>query len=219
MKKIALIVFTCCLIIPGIAFADECSYQDKQRLQKLANNVTYTVEEGYNMLAEKDGTFIITFAGVSDELFFADSLSNLRVNYMDYNMGEFSVSNIDGGQTYQMRVYGRNTCEHTTIRTITINLPVLNIYYGDPICNDAREYSLCSKYNSTLISYEEFVYKVEEYKKNRVLNNNTNDNTSIEEPRWYQIYRKYYWPALISLIIVLGILIFLWIKEQKKNAL
>lgn len=218
MKRI-LIILSLLFMFPLTTLAyGECEFQDRERIQKLADNVTYVVVENTDEYGKFNGTFKIIFSGVSNELIFEDNLGHFYTNYEDYDFGEFFTYDMNQGIKYQTYIYGLNTCKFDKFRTITINLPTYNPYYDNPLCEDAKELSVCSKWGNVNISYDEFAKKVEEYKTTK--NHSVIDNNNSANENWlYNLYHNYYWLGLSSMIIILGILIFFWIKEQQKNRL
>ncbi len=220
MKRIVFSLIICLFMFPSLVDAAECSASDRERLQKFANNVTFTLEE-----ANYNGKFYfdVLFAGVSSDLLFRSSeklsyYKNYSSNYID----EFVVEMLEPGRTYEFEVLGYTKCNTTLLRNITITVPNYNVYHNDNVCNDAKEYSLCNKWYKNEYSYDEFVKKVTEFKNNKQNNKNdyeqniSNDNGGFD---LYSFYQKYYWYVLFSMIAALGLLIYFWIKENKKNKL
>lgn len=214
MKKKIFFLLLMLVFIPYVSKADECPSDQRERIQKMADNITVNVEEN------QDGTFTAVFAGVSRQV----SILN-RANYAKYwnigsnDYGEIAVKGLQQGSTYYFYVESfPQYCLLERFRTITINIPKINPFYKDEICDSAKEYSLCQKWTNVNINYEEFTTRVNEYIKGK-----NKDNTIKEDTRknfdFFQFYEKYYWPTFISMICILGILIYLWIKENKKNKL
>lgn len=194
----------------------ECSNNDKERLQKLANNVTYTIDENVN------GTFKVTFAGLSDDvrIFNPRNMGYYR-NLSNSKVGEVSIDQLQQGETYQFYVYSATTsCVIDRFRTITINVPNINPYYNDDICKNARNYSLCQKFTEVNLSYDEFVQNVSNYIKENGSQGSTIKPQDTAKPfNFLKFYKKYYWPTFIGMILIFIVIIILWIKENKKNKL
>lgn len=218
MKRIFIIAMLF-FIFPTMSFSLECSFQDRERLMKMADNVTYVVEENLDENGEFNGTFKLVFSGVCNEIYFRDSLGYSYINYRDENCGDFFTEDISGGQKYQVVISGFNTCMFEQFRTITVNLPMYNKFYDDPLCENAKEFKFCNKWGNYNISYDEFTQKVAEYKKN-TQNSIIEPTTNVAKKNLvYEIYQKYYWIALVILVVMFGTLIYFWIKEQQKNKL
>ena len=208
MKRIFIIVVTL-LLFPKIVFA-QCSNSDLARLKKLASNISYVIEEN-------DGTISVTFTGVSNEL--AISLYNRQYNYSD-ELGEIKFYGMKGGLSYNFDVYGNENCTYNLIKQIDVTISRLNDYYDDPICEQARGYKYCQKWIDKYVDYEELQKGIEQYL-NTKPNDGNNNKPSITNAGhdFYYYYNKYYWLALGMSIAILGILIYLWIKQNKKNQL
>lgn len=215
MRKIIFGIIISFCLLPNLVKA-ECSLENREILQKLANNITYTTDENEN------GTFKVTFAGLSDDVRILNprNLAYYR-NLSDSKVGEVSIDQLKQGEIYQFYVYSATTsCVIDRFRTITINIPKINPYYNDEICNEAKSYSLCQKFTEVNLNYDEFVQSVRDYIKNNNRQNidiNQNDNTKTFN--FFKFYNKYYWPTFIGMILILVVIIILWIKENKKNKL
>lgn len=208
------IVIMVVAMMPMVIDASECSNEDRNRLQNLANNVSVTLVEHDN------GTFDATFSGLSNELKIYSTTTYLNYyNTLPTPIGETTIKNLKYGETYQFRLSGYAKCYSNVIKTITVNIPSKNPYYGDEVCNNAKDYSLCQKWADVDISYDEFTKKVNEYIENNKKNGNNNTNQNGKKNNFFEFYEKYYWPTFIGMICILGLLIFLWLKENKKNKL
>lgn len=217
MRRFVYILVISICLFPNLIKASECSNEDRARLQKFADNVTYTLEE------MNDGSFSISFYGVSDEIriYNPDNLLYYR-NILNSEIGETVINNLKFGSKYRFIIQSASmTCLMDRFRTITINVPSKNPYYNDSICENAKEYKLCQKWENVNVSYEEFTNKVNEYIKQK--QTKPNDNPIIENNKnnfdFFEIYNKYYWPTFIGMICLLILLIILWIKQNKKNKL
>lgn len=219
MRKIVFWLIMLIMSLPDCIKAYECSNSDRERLQKLANNITYTLEE---TTINDNIYFNLTFAGVSHELeiFFTNKYLYYNNLYNDY-FSEVHIGNLPSGRTYVFNIQSGNVCIFDVVRTITINTPHYNSYYNDQICNNAKEHAYCQKWNDTSnVTYDTFYSKVNEYIKSKkdVVDNDLNDKEDYYIKFLYY-YEKYYWYALCSLIIVCGLLAYLWVKENRKNRL
>lgn len=218
MKRIIFGVVMLMVIIPISVNAYECSNEDKERLQDLANNISASLEE------QDNDKFSVVFTGVSKQLRIFNPNNWLYYrNITDNEMGEVRIDDLDLGNTYQFQINSATSiCLVEKIRTITVNVPNKNPYYGDEVCNNAKDYSLCQKWTTVNITHDEFVEKVNKYIKDSQ-NTNKNDYNNIDSNdknfNFFELYEKYYWPTFIGMICIFGLLVFLWIKENKKNKL
>lgn len=221
MKRIALSLFICLCVFPCFVKAYECSQSDRERLQKMANNISVTLEE-----KNVDGVihFDATVAGVSKEIrLYEQSTFVYHRNITGNAIYEIVFERLTQGKTYTYKVVGDNVCKNYTFRTIRLSIPKYNSYYNDSICNKAKTYNLCQKwYDTSNLSHEEFVSKVASYIENNITEN-IKPNVSNDNDDFYMLfmrfYDKYYYIVLFSLIICLSILIYLWIRANKKNRL
>lgn len=210
-----LIVFSF-IFFNGTVLALECNNDDKERLQKLANNIGVILEEVDN---KGELYFNATFTGVAKGLMI---ISSDDVIYPGVGTDkEIVINNLSSNTNYNFEIKGSNvnSCFDTTFRKVTLNLPKYNIYYKDQVCNDIPEYSLCQKWNSTDISYDEFLDKVSKYKNNKKEIKIDKQIEINKKFNFLAFYKKYYWYAFGGLLIILGLLIYFWIKENKRNKL
>lgn len=214
MKRIVWLSTLLFLLLPSSIRATDCSGVDRERLQKLANNITVTMEETPNEFGKI--YFKATFAGFSDELIIRSS----DLAFSSLNIGDDAISyavahNLLQNKNYRYSVEGFYKCYGVTFRNITINTPKYNLYYDDELCKENREFYLCNKWGDFNKTYEEFEKEIKEYKK-KVTIETIIDSEDSMYAKFYSLYEKYYFPVLISTIIILGLLVFLWVKENKK---
>lgn len=214
MKRIVTLLISLITIFPISIKAYECSNTDRERLQVLANNITVTLEE------QENRKNLIIFSGLSNELkIYSETDYANHYNATTNNIGETRIENVKNGKSYQFKVTGYLKCYNTTIRMITVNIPSKNPYYGDEICNEASEYSLCQKWTSVGMTHDEFIKKVNEYIENKKDSGKDHTDANNTKNSFFEFYEKFYWPIFVGMICILVLLIFLWIKENKKNKL
>ena len=217
MKKIIFSIFMLATLIPISINAYECSNEDKERLQNLANNISVILEE------QENGNFAAIFSGVSTQLRIFNPNNWLYYRNITGNeIGEVKIEDLNLGNTYQFQINSATSiCLVEKIRTITVNVPNKNPYYGDEVCNHAKDYSLCQKWTTVNMTHDEFVKKVNKYVEDSKNTNKGNNDINSNEQKFnfFEFYEKYYWPTFIGMICILGLLIFLWVKENKKNKL
>lgn len=225
MKKTAFvsIIYILMLLISfpfKVNAAYQCTDADAERLQKLASNVSYVVEEVDN---GNNVRYKITFSGMSDELSIFDNYNLCFKYYVSLNdlfFGEVDIGNLLPGKTYSFDIKGSKKCTIGTLRKIIVNTPEWNNYYNTPICSDVKSFQLCLKHSSTNLSYEDFAKKVEEYKLS-IKDNNKGDN-ELEDDKIEKIleyYEKYYKPFFTLTMCMLILLIVLVVRKNKKNKL
>ena len=222
MKKIFLgLIFMFLIFSVEKVGAIGCNNDEIEKFQKYANNVAYVIEP---VIGENNNaTFDVIFTGIHPK--FRLTYDIYGVDIQDYYatntgaLGEIVLHQLKPGNSYVFKIHGVSRCYTYTFKTFMIDLPNYNQYFNSQICDDAREYKLCQKWVKVDMDYQTFEQKVIDYK------NNKNKKTDVIVPQksssniFYEIYEKYYWPILGGMIALLGLLIYLWIKEQKKNQL
>lgn len=222
MKKIILVI-TILLLFPSTIIGYECSSADRKRLQKLADNITYTVD---SYIDNKGNTkFQIIFAGVSKEIAIFNAETYKYYFYLDMEnngIGEVLINNINDNNKYMFDISGTLRCNTITLRNIIVNIPKINDFYGSKVCKDAMEYYLCQKYTSVNIDYNEFEKKVTNYIKNKEKSNDNSIINNVDEEnylKFLKLYQKYYFFTLIVTINLFILLVFKWFRKNKKERL
>ena len=140
MKK-AFGILLLLLIFPNIISA-ACDYTKHTKYSEVAGNITY--ETSY---LKESSTFNITIYNLVDDM------------YVKYNSRQYShdtsnktlLTKIKEGSRVVVEVYVKDSCD-TPVRTIYINLPYYNKYYGSGKCLDYEDkITLCSQ---QFMSYE-----------------------------------------------------------------
>ncbi len=216
MKKIIkLILFTLILILPLKVFG-ACTVDDKIRYLSLASNITTS----YDYIEANDRvTFSITIHNVHKDLVVKDTVNNKSYSSNRNDLNNYTISNLKDGNNYSFSIYAkRGDCSYKLLNTVYVNLPRYNKYYKDPICNGLDNYNLCQRWGEIgNINYETFKEKVEEYKKETVVEEEIKDNNkkslSIIESLG-DFWAKYYLYITIGTIALLTPII---IIVNKKN--
>lgn len=217
MKRLIYILIISICLFPNLIKGSECTNEQRERLQKLADNVTYTLEEMNN------GNFSISFYGLSDEIRIYNPMNWMYYrNVLNSKFGEVTIPDLTQDTTYRFEIHSAiNCCLVHNFRSITVFIPKQNPYYKDSVCEGVSNLTICQKWSKVDISYDEFVSRVNEYKEQQKdtineipIKENENNNFNFLD-----IYNKYYWPTFIGMISLLVLLIILWIRQNKKNKL
>lgn len=217
MKKIIkLILFTLILILPLKVFG-ACTVDDKIRYLSLASNITTS----YDYTEDNDRvTFSITIHNVHKDLVVKDTINNKSYSSNRNDLNNYTISNLKDGTNYSFSIYAkRGDCSYKLLNTVYVNLPRYNKYYKDPICNGLENYNLCQRWGEIgNINYETFKEKVEEYKKETVIEEEIKDNNkkslSIIESLG-DFWAKYYLYITIGTIALLTPIIIIVNKKSR----
>lgn len=217
MKKIIkLILFTLILILPLKVFG-ACTVDDKIRYLSLASNITTS----YDYIEANDRvTFSITIHNVHKDLVVKDTVNNKSYSSNRNDLNNYTISNLKDGNNYSFSIYAkRGDCSYKLLNTVYVNLPRYNKYYKDPICNGLENYNLCQRWGEIgNINYETFKEKVEEYKKETVIEEEIKDNNkkslSIIESLG-DFWAKYYLYITIGTIALLTPIIIIVNKKSR----
>ena len=194
MNKLKLLLL---LLIP-ISIKAECTNNEITRYKNLASNI--------NNYYEYNEKFDITLYNVSNELIIKKLKDDIPTEEykIDENSKQVKIGNIEPGTRITLGIYSKNKeCDYR-LRTININVPYLNKYYQDKVCEN-NDNPLCSKWiNTNSYTYEQFVYQVTKENKEEII-----EQEDIEEDNYgfFDFLRDFYMPILIVIIIsgILGI--------------
>ena len=150
MKKILLIVL---LFMPFFINA-ECDRELHKSYITYANDISYDTE--YSLGKER---FTVTLYNVIDEM---KVVYNNR-NYTAVN-NEVVIDNVKQGTRMDIRVFAEDGCNES-VRTIVINQPYYNTFYGSSLCNDyVNKITYCThKFTNTEVTEKLIKTAIENY--------------------------------------------------------
>ena len=188
MNKIKLIVVVTLmfLLFPSTKVLAVCPSDSISKLKMLATNINYD----YSYTETNNGIiFQVRFTNVHPKLYIYDDIN--KKSYYGDNNSEVKIGNLEAGKQYKFVVKssdratssnrqevtviidgkestivydsGDNSSECKNIEIVNkyVNLPYYNIYYKDELCNGMEQYKICSKWNRTTLSYEEFKNEIQ----------------------------------------------------------
>ena len=150
MKKILLIML---LFMPFFINA-ECDRELHKSYITYANDISYDTE--YSLGKER---FTVTLYNVIDEM----KVVYNNKNYTAVN-NEVVIDNIKQGTRMDIRVFAEDGCNES-VRTIVINQPYYNAFYGSSLCNDyVNKITYCThKFTNTEVTEKLIKTAIENY--------------------------------------------------------
>lgn len=211
MKRIIFLLILL-LIIPKVNVkALNCQFSEIARLKKIASNVNISYD-----YVEKNNSvvFKVNLINLHKDLYFVDETDNKIYNY---SKNELTLSKYKSGQTVKYTFYSTNPDCPDPLVTLRVVLPTYNEFYKDPVCVGAETYSLCQKWSSHGLSYDEFVSKVTKYKE--TLNEEqTDDKTEkVEQNSFINVLISLLTDYYIFIIIFFMILTISVIVYKRRN--
>lgn len=216
MKKIVRISLLIVLLIP-LRIKGLCTVEDKIRYTNLATNVVSSYD-----YREENGSvlFDITIHNVHKDLVVIDSLTGKKYQNNSNGLSNIVIPDLKDGKNYSFQIWAKTgDCFYRVFNTLYVSTPKYNKYYNDPVCVGASDYLLCQKWTEIgSLSYEEFKYKVEEYKKPKT---EIIINEPKEEINWIYIigdfWAKYYLYILGGILIVFIPIIIILKRRENYN--
>lgn len=150
MKKILLIML---LFMPFFINA-ECDRELHKSYITYANDISYDTE--YSLGKER---FTVTLYNVIDEM----KVVYNNKNYTAVN-NEVVIDNIKQGTRMDIRIFAEDGCNES-VRTIVINQPYYNTFYGSSLCNDyVNKITYCThKFTNTEVTEKLIKTAIENY--------------------------------------------------------
>lgn len=119
MKKLGLILLLCCPMFINAA----CDRDLQSTYNAYAKDISYDTE--YSL---SQGKYTVTLYNIIDEM-------TVKYNNKTYKIenGEVVISNVAEGTNMEIRIFGNDGCSEPS-RTIYIDQPYYNQYFGSTIC-------------------------------------------------------------------------------------
>ena len=155
MRKVKYFIFTlvCMLVIPTISNA-ECDYQRQAELARKASNVQL------NYLYIENQGFQVIMTNLTSDLYAVDMYGQ-RINGGEEKIFEYSSG------TVSFDIYSVDTACSRKLITKSVNLPILNSFYGSDECKQFPEFKYCQLWGNYSIDDEAFQSEFNEYKTER----------------------------------------------------
>ena len=210
MKKI-IIIFVLMLLIPAVKVkAYYCNYLDVANYKKIAYNVNYMYE-----YVEKNGeiTFNVTLVNLNKDIYFIDTTTGKKHTFTN---PEITLTGYNDGEIIKYNFYANDIyCDGSIINTLIVSLPKYNPYYNDKECEGIENFSLCQKWYSHNLTYEQFLKKIGEYKKE---NNTEEEIIKNVENDWRMFIIEFLVNYYYILIIIIVLCFFgIYYINKKEN--
>lgn len=209
MKKkiIFLVLLTLIVFLPKNVKAD-CSDAEIIRLQKLANNVN--INYTYN---SKTDSFDIIITNLKKDLILKDYYT-----HKTYNIDKEIILRNETSGEHKYYIYAKNkTCDKDALITKHISIPFYNDFSNYSECDKYENKTYCQKWLKSPLTYEMWKNKIKEYNSKEQIIENKKEISEFDKYLEIikNVYVKYYYIILPSIITVLAIIIY--IKNKKES--
>lgn len=191
-----------------------CTNEVKKKIREDGQDVVYRLSK---VKVDENVTYTAYFYNVSDSIYLKDSNNTIYTN--------LKIENLKPGSRISVNVYASNKtyCEGYKSSTIIINVPYYNPYFDSELCSGYENYSLCKEHVSVTLTKEEFIEKLNKYKKSL----EKEEEEIVEEPIIedenniidFMLEYRYTILIIITLIVSTIIIIKLVINEKKRGIL
>lgn len=202
MKKVILLLLISFSFINCNALSyGGCDYSTVSRMKSIISNINLSYDY---KIVNNEAYFSVTLTNLTNDLYFYDTTKEKSYYYNNTNQGEITIYDYTSSGSYKF--YSNNpSCKGIYLGSKYYTFPKYNLYYGDPLCSDVPNYSLCQKWQPVNYSRDEFEEKILEYKNSK---EDTEEELVIEYEKTIidkivDIYVKYYYYFLGGIIILL----------------
>lgn len=209
--------------------AEDCSLSALYKLKAYANaaEIKYHYYRGYdaNDRFANRNLFYISINNLLENFYVILEGSDAIFSYDKFSEVPNTVTKglLHGGREYKFNFYADtdDACNGKLLTTKTIKLPTFNYYSLDPLCEGIEEYKLCDMWYSGIITREDFIAKVTEYKENL---NKVDEEPDLSPQNKWDVLMDWlinnYSSLLFSIIILgSGLIIIIKVNEKRKRVL
>lgn len=216
MKKVILFLivsFSFVALSSALTYSG-CDYSAVSRMKSIVSNINLSYD--YKII-DNEAYFDVKLNNLTEDIYFYDTVNDKNYYYSDTINGEIIISGYKINSGSYKFYSNLSECYGISLGTKYYKFPVYNKYYGDPLCTDIPNYSLCQKWSYVNYSQEEFEQKVFEYRNSKTIDDEKEIN--IEYKKTFvdiiiEIYIKYYYYFLGGLILICSAII---IVKNKKD--
>ena len=225
MKKITFLIITLLFCFNSSVKADDtCSSSEMARLRNLADKIEFTYDYEWNYFDdENDGIryeypiFTINATNLNKELKVIIKEDYYNGKYQEFinqgngvgKMGGFR----DGARiAVTIRAYTADSCSGKIIKVKNIDLPILNLRYYQPICQENLNFKYCARFMDKNITDDQFYEELAKWETGNNTDKSNDDNIIVEESSHFFIVI-----IVVAFIAIVGIGIFIGLKKKKND--
>lgn len=184
-----------------------CTNTLKTSLREEANDVVYRLSK------------VESANGVTYTAYFYNLTDNINIYLSDNIVYDNKIENLKPGSNITITIYSSNNnyCAGYKVKTLIINVPFYNPYFGTKLCSGFDDFYLCQEHTNVSLTEEEINKKLNEYKESLTYEKidekeedteEENNNSVLDTINEY----KYYFIGVIVFIIL-----FIVVNLIKKN--
>lgn len=193
-----------------------CEYSEISRLKSIVSNVNISYDY---YIRNNQVYFNVTINNITPGIYFVDSQTGLKYEYSNTVDGEITINDYKNTTGHYKFYSGLSECYGVKLSNKYYTLPTYNSYYGDPLCEDNKNYSLCQKWAKITYSYSEFEKLIYDYNNKEQVLPKEDEIKPIYQQTYLDIfakfYIKYYYFILIGIIFIC---VTVMIISKKKNS-
>lgn len=205
MKKILFIIFMFAFM--NVTYAEECTEEKLKELKQIADNIVIDTEFDDRYIETQMYSFnLITIQGLKEDFYIYSKDMSILYEYKDNIDGK--IEDTITSDIEELYVYS-DICPNEVIRKIKLSLKTYNPYSQYEECEgiSGDELDVCDRYYDKILSEDEFIEKINEYKNN---NKTGTKETNKGNKTIYLI--------IIGSVVVISLVIAL-IVRRKRNIL
>lgn len=188
--------------------AEECSEEKISNLKEFSNAINMTSEfDKDSVVLGIYNNNIVTVQGLTEDLYVVSEDESVGIYYDDLFDG-VAVEVVDS-LTNKFYVYSYS-CPGVVLRTINLSTKRYNIYADYEECDGIEEGELdvCDEFYDGDISYDEFIKKINDYKKKQAA---ISDIDNVVDNNYIYV--------IVGVVILLAVIVMIIIYRKKRNRL
>ena len=192
-----------------------CTNALKTSIREEANDVVYR-------LSKVESNNEVTYTA-----YFYNSTNNLDLYLNDNIIYNDKIENLKPGSNIVVTIYSSNNnyCATYKAKTLMINVPSYNRYFGTEACSGYDDFYLCQEHSKVNMTEEEFNKKLNEYKENLVSDKSDDEKIDVEEVKQnnnllsFISEYKYYFIGVIGFAILFVVIDLIKKNKSKRGIL
>ncbi len=225
IKKIfSLLILIILSISITVRADDKCSKSEMNRLKDLASKIEFSYdyeikENKNNEESWKTIDFSITAINLTDELktmIIYDMYSGNYREFTNNNEHKKTLKGFHEGEKVNITIkaFTNNDCSYQTVLTKTINLPYVNSFYDNDLCQEIKDFKYCTELTEKRLTSKEYYDELNDYYLQKSI------QEIIETEEGSNVKKNYTIIIIIAIgVIVVATILILLFKKRKKDVL
>lgn len=219
MKKKIILFIVSLFIFPLNILAKSqitCDHDEFSNLRKYASNINIS----YNYYLDNgEPYFNVVINNVPSNLYIQNEDTGQKYYYDDNNKGEIVISGLHNVTSLKFASYSNiPTCMDEALSIYYVSLPIYNKYADDPLCEENKNFRLCTRFLTSEVTREYFDEQIQEYieSKNKPATEEEKEEKKVKNfDSWQDLVIRY---SPLAAILLIVLIVFIVQRRKKKNS-